>query len=176
MRFAMFSPVMGRRSTGMGIDLVIRTTEPSWTEPEPVGATMRGPTDLVPDPAREGAVAAVVVVVVLLPLVRAAPAAVTGQGSATLFRSGIEHVVMFRVGGSSERVFPLGLDQEGDVAILIRPCDVSLFGESARSLAGHLKSKNSFIGDSEGGSAHDFEAALALPGAGTARRVSFSWV
>ena len=144
MRSAMFSRMTGRRSTVMGIDLVIATTGSSWTEPEPVGATTSGPTDHVPDPAREGAVApAVVVVVVLLPivfmvvvvlpLVRAASVAVTGQGATTLFRSGIEQVVMFGVGGSTERMFPLGFDQEGNVAILIRSCDVSLFGETARS-------------------------------------------
>lgn len=148
MRSAMFSPVTGRRSTVMGIDLVIATTGSSWTEPEPVGATTSGPTDLVPDPAREGAVApavvvvvvmvllpivfmVVVVVVVLPPLVRAASMA--KQGAATLFRSGVKQVAIFRVGGSTERLFPLGLDQEGNVAILIRSCDVSLFGETARS-------------------------------------------
>jgi hypothetical protein len=78
-------------------------------------------------------VVVVVVVMLLLLLVRAASMAVTDQGAATLFRSGIEQVVMFRIGTGAERLFPLGLDQEGNVAILVRPCDVSLFGETARS-------------------------------------------
>lgn len=131
MRSAMLSSVTGRRSTMVGIDRVIVTTGLSQTESELIGATTSGPADLVPDPARERTVAPAVVVLLLLLLVRTASMAVTGQGSPTLFRPGVKQVVMFWVGLGAERVFPLRLDQEGNVAILTRPCDVSLFGESA---------------------------------------------
>lgn len=111
------------------------------SEAEPAGTVTGNAVDPVHEPARQRMpVTAAMTMVVVAVMMRAAPVAmlsavvVTDESAATLFRPGVEQVVMVRIGVGSEGLLPLRLDQEGNIAVLRRSGDVGPRGEAVRGL------------------------------------------